>query len=220
VPEIENEGGRWALGLLRSFYADGLVPRELPGWHYDRVHEYFREGSAAMVGDWPGYYGLYRDPGVSKVHDRFAVARYPIGPSGRSTSYGGGHTFALTPRGVEKPEALALLLHLTSPEQQMLEARNGCIPVRRSVMWRMKEEADDANRARLALLERVIAEDILVPPKFASYPRVEEVLWRTVQRAFVGDVSVDEALGEMRRKIERVVAGEPAATGEGSSEDG
>src|SRR5205085_965644 len=62
VPDIENGGGRWALQLLRTFYAEGLVPPELTRWHYDKIHECFRAGRAAMVGDWPGYYGLYSDP--------------------------------------------------------------------------------------------------------------------------------------------------------------
>jgi multiple sugar transport system substrate-binding protein len=205
VPEIENEGGRWALGLLRTFYKEGLVPSELPEWHYDKVHECFRAGHAAMVGDWPGYYSLYRDASISKVHDRLGLGPYPVGPAKKSLSYGGGHTFALTRRGAAKPEALELLLYLTQNGQQLLEARNGCVPVRRSVMQQMKNEADAANRARLTMLEDVITKDILVPPKFASYPKVEEVLWRTVQRAMLNQITVDEALGHMRNQIQQIV---------------
>jgi multiple sugar transport system substrate-binding protein len=205
VPDIENEGGRWALRLLRTFYAEGLVPPELPRWHYDKVHECFRAGGAAMVGDWPGYYSLYRDASVSRVHDRFALSPYPVGPAGKSLAYGGGHTFALTKRGANKPEALDLLLHLTAFEQQLLEARNGCVPVRRSVMKRMQYEADEMNRTRLAMLEQVIAEHILVPPKFARYPEVEEVLWRTVQRAILSRMSVCDALSHMRAQISQIV---------------
>ena len=206
VPEIENEAGRWALGLLRTFYAEGLVPAELPEWHYDKIHECFRAGRAAMVGDWPGYYGLYRDASVSAVHNRLGLSAYPIGPAGKSLSYGGGHTFALTKRGVDKPEALDLLLHLTSFDQQLLEARNGCVPVRKSVMKATQAEADSANRARLSMLEKVIAEHILVPPKFARYPEVEDVLWRTVQRVMVGATSIDEGLNMMTEQIKRIVS--------------
>jgi len=205
VPDIENEAGRWALNFLRTFYMEGLVPRELPDWHYDKVHECFRAGRAAMVGDWPGYYGLYRDPSVSRVHDRLGLIPYPEGPAHKSLSYGGGHTFALTRHGASKPEALKLLLHLTAFEQQMLEARNGCVPVRRSVMQQMQGEADEADRARLAMLEKVIANHILIPPKFARYAKVEEVLWRTVQRAVTGHTTVDEALGSMRDEIKQIV---------------
>lgn len=208
VPDIENEAGRWALGLLRTFYVEGLVPPELPEWHYDKIHECFRAGRAAMIGDWPGYYSLYRDASISKVHDRFGLSAYPVGPAGKSLAYGGGHTFALTRRGANKPEALELLLHLTAVEQQLLEARNGCVPVRRSVMRQMQSEADPANSARLAMLDEVIAEHMLIPPKFARYPEVEEVLWRTVQRVMVNKLAVDEGLRLMREQIRPIVEGD------------
>lgn len=207
VPDIENEAGRWALGLLRTFYVERLVPRELPEWHYDKVHECFRAGRAAMVGDWPGYYGMYRDPSISQVHDRFDLCPYPVGPSGKSLAYGGGHTFGLTRRGAKKAEAIRLLLHLTSFDQQLLEARNGCVPVRRSVMQRFQSETDPANRARLAMLEDVIAEHILIPLKFAEYPDVEEVLWRTVQRVMLNQLGVDEGLRLVTEQIKQIVSG-------------
>jgi multiple sugar transport system substrate-binding protein len=205
VPNIENEGGRWALEFLRACYAEGLVPSALPDWHYDKVHECFRSGRAAMVGDWPGYYSLYRDSTISCVHDRLGVAAYPFGPAGKSLAYGGGHTFALTHAGAQKSEALQLLLYLTAAAQQLGEARQGCVPVRRSVMKQMQSEADTANRTRLALLEDVIADHILIPPKFARYPEVEEVLWRTVQRAFLGQLEIDDALRHMTQQIKAIV---------------
>jgi multiple sugar transport system substrate-binding protein len=205
VPDIENEAGRWALGLLRTFYAEGLVPPELPEWHYDKVHECFRSGQAAMVGDWPGYYSLYRDPSLSRVHDRLGLSPYPNGPAGKSLAYGGGHTFALTTRGASNGDALKLLLHLTAFEQQLLEARNGCVPVRLSVMQRMQSEGDADNRSRLAMLEKVISGRILIPPKFPQYPEVEEVLWRTVQRVIVGQLAVEDALRLMREQIGKIV---------------
>jgi multiple sugar transport system substrate-binding protein len=205
VPQIENEGGRWALQLLRTFYAEGLVPKELPEWHYDKVHQCFRSGHAAMAGDWPGYYGLYRDAHISVVHDRLGLSPYPVGPAGKSLAYGGGHTFALTREGVKKPAALKLLLHLTACEPQLFEARQGCVPVRRSVMQTIKGEADAANRARLDMLATVINEHILIPPKFARYPEVEEVLWRTVQRAILNEVTVDCALSHMTEQISQIV---------------
>jgi len=158
-----------------------------------------------MVGDWPGYYSLYRDAAISKVHDCLGLSPYPVGPGGKSLAYGGGHTFALTRRGANKPEALELLLHLTAAEQQLLEARNGCVPVRRSVMKQMQSEADPPNRARLSMLGNVIAEHMLVPPKYARYPEVEDVLWRTVQRVMVNQLGVDEGLRLMREQIRQIV---------------
>jgi multiple sugar transport system substrate-binding protein len=205
VPDIENEAGRWALQLLRTFYQEGLTPTELPAWHYDKIHECFRAGRAAMVGDWPGYYSLYRNADLSRVHTRLGLSPYPLGPAHKSLAYGGGHTFALTGQGARKPEALELLLHLTAFDQQLLEARNGCVPVRRSVMRQMQNEADAANRARLAMLEQVIANHLLIPPKFARYPEVEEVLWRTVQRVMIDQMTVADGLSRMREQIKQIV---------------
>ena len=105
VPQIENDGGRWALSLLRTLYAEGLVPPAIVDWHYDKVHDCFRDGHAAMVGDWPGYYADYCDPQTSAVYDRFALARYPLGPIGQSLVYGGSHTFALTTQGAASADA-------------------------------------------------------------------------------------------------------------------
>ena len=160
-----------------------------------------------MVGDWPGYYSLYCDPKTSLVHDRLGLSPYPIGPAGKSLAYGGGHTFALTKQGAPKAEALKLLLYLTATEQQLGEARQGCVPVRRSVMKQMQGEASQENHARLAMLEKVIAEHILIPPKFARYPEVEDVLWRTVQKAFLGEVEIDDALRYMTEQISAIVQG-------------
>jgi hypothetical protein len=58
------------------------------------------------------------------------------------------------------------------------------------------------------MLEEVIAGHTLIPPKFARYPEVEDVLWHAVQRAIVGELTVDEALAHMTSQIERIVRGD------------
>jgi len=71
----------------------------------------------------------------------------------------------------------------------------------------MQHEADATNCARLGMLEAVISEHILIPPKFARYPEVEEVLWRTVQHAIAGEIEIDNALRQMREQISEIVPG-------------
>jgi hypothetical protein len=58
------------------------------------------------------------------------------------------------------------------------------------------------------MLDNVIGEHILIPPKFARYPEVEEVLWRTVQRVMVSQLGVDEGLRLMREQIREIVEGD------------
>ncbi len=205
TPDIENEGGTWALNLLRTLYAEHLVPPGTPNWHFDEVHRAFRHGRVAMIGDWPGFYGLHSDPSVSRVADRFAVCPYPSGPGGEALTYGGAHTFALTARGVETPEAIELLMFLAAPDQQLLDARNGSVPPRRSVMRRIQLEASGNAGNRWRALEDVIQKHMLIPPKLACYPRIEDVIWTTVQDCFMGKRGVADALDHIARRIESIV---------------
>jgi len=205
VAEVNNEGGRWALGVLRELYANGAVPKAVAEWHYDEVHRYFREGKAAMVCDWPGYYSSYRDPS-SAVRDRFRVARMPAGRTGRVCCYAGSHTFALTRGGAEKEHARELLRFLTAPEQQALEATQGSVPVRRSVMEEQQKAAQGGEAERLALLGSAIEHDLIIPPKLAYYPRIEDILWRNVRSAMTGETPIPDALVEIERRIEECVA--------------
>ena len=201
APKIDNEGGAWALEILRGMYRSGAAPRESVHWHYDEVHRHFRDGHAAMVCDWPGYYASYTDANSSKVSGRFRVARMPSGPSGARKAYAGCHAFALTKRGAEKPEALELLRFLTSPQQQAMEARQGSVPVRPAILSELIGESDAAGAERWKLLETVLSNDVLVPPALAYYPEIEEILWRTVQSAITGQTEVGQALTSIERRI-------------------
>jgi hypothetical protein len=69
-----------------------------------------------------------------------------------------------------------------------------------------QSETDSANRARLMMLEEVIAGHILVPPKFARYPEIEEVLWHTVQRVMVGELAVEDGLHSMTEQIREIIS--------------
>ena len=204
VPEVNNEGGRWALGVLRELYASG-APDRVAGWHYEEVHRFFRDGYAAMVADWPGFYGSYCEEG-SAVRGRFRVARMPAGPRGRVCCYAGSHTFALTRTGEQKEEARALLRFLTAPEQQALEARQGSVPVRRSVMEELRRAATGQRAERLELLARSIESDLIIPPKLPYYPEIEDILWRTVRAAMMGEVPIPEVLAAIETRIAKCVA--------------
>ncbi|QNI31887.1 extracellular solute-binding protein [Alloacidobacterium dinghuense] len=207
IPDIVSDGGRWALGLLRHMYAEGIAPSQVVDWHYDEVHRSFRDGHVAMIGDWPAYYRAHLDPSQSRVFDRFSVATYPIGPSGFSKTYGGSHTFALTHQGATNPDAIDLLCFLTAPERQLEEASRGSVPVRRSVMRQVLERASESELQRWRTLESVIDQSVLIPPKMKCYPEIEAVLWRTLQKAIVGEISEDEALASIVSQIANIVEG-------------
>jgi multiple sugar transport system substrate-binding protein len=196
VPQLNNEGGRWALQTIRNLYVSAAVPPAIVDWQFDEAHQCFRDGAAAMICDWPGYYASYSSDS-SEVKGKFGLARMPAGPGNTHKAYAGAHTFALTSRGAPKPEAHQLLHFLTCPQQQLAEAERGSVPVRRSVMDKIRGH----NSERWELLEQVIATDTLIPPRLPYYPEIEEILWRTVQSAMIGELSLESALINMENRI-------------------
>ena len=208
-PQFVNEAGEWALGLLRSlYYEDKVCPREVPEWHYDEVAQCFRDGKVAMTTDWPGSFATYKDPGLSKVGDKFAVAIYPIGPSGKRCVYAGGFSYAIPNSCHDREGALALMRFLLSEKMQYEEAKRGAISVRKLAQQKIKEEAipGSLEEKRLKMLEETVANFMLIPPKLAKYPAIEDALWMSLQKGYKGECSVKEALTQAAEKINQILS--------------
>lgn len=206
APRMDDEAGRWALGLLADLY-ERAAPPETPDWHYDEVAACFREGRAAMSTDWPGGFYTYVDPEQSDVVGRFDVALYPEGRAGRSI-YSSSHTFAIPTTVRDRPAAVELLRFLTSRESQAYEARLGTLPARSDSMRDVRAEADAGSLAgqRWGLLEEA-QEAALVPPKHPNYPAVEDAIWEGVRDVFLGNKSVEQALRDTEAAAGRAAEG-------------
>ena len=206
APRMDDEAGRWALGLLKDLY-ENAAPRETPGWHYDEVAACFREGRAAMSTDWPGGFYTYVDPEGSAVADRFDVALYPEGSAGRRV-YSSSHTFAIPSTVRDRPAAVELLRFLTSRDSQAFEAGLGTLPARSDSLGDARSEAEPGSleARRWDLLDKA-RESALVPPKHPNYPAVEDAIWGGIREVFVGGKGVEEALRETEAAAGRAARG-------------
>ena len=204
APRLDDEAGRWALGLLEDLY-ERAAPPETPDWHYDEVAACFREGRAAMSTDWPGGFYTYVDDRQSNVVGRFDVALYPEGPDGRHI-YSSSHTFAIPTTASDRPAAVELLRFLTSRESQAHEARLGTLPARSDSLQDVRSEAGSLAARRWALLGRA-QEAALVPPKHANYPAVEDAIWEGIREALLGNKSVERALEDTEAAARRAAEG-------------
>ena len=204
-PAFASDAGRWAVEQIRDLY-QRVTPRDLVDWHYDDISLAFRAGDAAMVADWPGSYHLYRDPATCRVADRVGLGLLPAGPAGTRAAYAGCHSFAIT-RGARNPDgAAALIRHLTSFESQLGEARQGAIPCRASALDAVRAEA--AGNSLIAERWRLLAETekvMIIPPRFAAYPRCEDALWRNVQQGMMGSVSPADAVRIAAAEVHAIV---------------
>jgi multiple sugar transport system substrate-binding protein len=208
-PVFDSAEGVAAVAYITDLYLTRRVaPRALTEWHYDEISAAFREGRAAMVSDWPGSYHLYKSPATCRVADRVRLAMLPVGSAGIRAAYGGCHSFAI-PRTARNPEGgIALMRYLTSFDAQLGEARAGAIPCRVSALARIREEASgdvtDASRwEMMAETEKIM----IMPPRFAAYPQCEEAIWRSVQKAMVGEISPEDAVARAVTDVRALVEG-------------
>lgn len=212
-PTFNSEAGEWALNFLHRLHAiERVTPADLTeNWYYDEISDRFRKGDVLMIGEWPGFYGLYQKRETCAVIDQFDVAVYPAGPAGIRKSYAGGHTFAI-PKAARDPQGgLALAKYLTSAEVQWYEASvEGHTPVRQSVFEKMKflpsrGDASERDTRRMTALEETINHYAMIPPKFAKYPFIEDILWIGVQEAITGKQTPKECLLLMEKKVQEVL---------------
>jgi multiple sugar transport system substrate-binding protein len=199
-PAFNCAEARWALDwLVEAHRVRRVTPAGLPGWHYDEVSEAFRSGAAAMIGDWPAFYGLlYGSP----VDFAAEPHRYPRGRSRRCV-YAGVHGYAIPASCTYPTEASLLLAHLTSRDSLAVEAAQGAIPPRTDVPIPVSSERDTR---RADLLRATVAQDMLTFPPLPGYPEIEDAGWRSLRAALVGEASVDEALTRVQAEAERVLA--------------
>ena len=211
-PIFNSEAGEWALNFLHRLHSvDRVTPPDLvENWYYDEISDRFRRGDVLMIGEWPGYYGLYQKRETCAIFDQFEVAVYPAGPAGIRKSYAGGHSFAI-PRAARDPEGgLALAKYLTSPVFQWYEASiSGHTPVRQSIFNKMSAQSRkgaERDAKRMAALEETITHYAMIPPKFAKYPFIEDILWSGVQEAMTGTYTAKETLLLMEKQVQEVLA--------------
>ena len=207
-PAFDSPAGYWAADRLTELHHRRRVtPPPLPQWHYDEISASFRRSEAAMVCDWPGGHYLYMDSATCRPAGKIGLALLPAGLTGRRAAYAGCHSFAIARGARNRDGALALLRFFTSKEAQASEARRGAVPVRRSALEQVRREvaADPFEARRWELLARTMAEALIIPPRFASYPACEDAIWRSIQKALTGQLSPVAAVGEARAEIEQVV---------------
>ena len=213
-PTFNSEAGEWALNFLYRLHSvEHVTPPDLiENWYYDELSERFRHGDVLMIGDWPGFYGLYQKRETCPVFDQFDVVVYPAGPAGVRRSYSGGHSFAV-PKAARDPEGgVALAKYLTSAYVQWYEASvGGHTPIRQSVFETMKSSlsgqgVSERDAKRMVALEETITHYAITPPKLADSPLVEDLMASGVQEAITGKQTCKEALLLMERKVHEVLS--------------
>lgn len=212
-PVFSSPAGWWAADALAELHTRRrCTPHALPQWHYDEISACFRRGQAAMVADWPGSDGLYRDANTCVARDDVQLHPLPTGFADKRAAYGGCHSFAIARTARNAAGARRLLQYLTSHESRLFEASHGAVPVTTASMAHVRAEAVASPRQerRWRLLNDQIESALIIPPRFAAYPRCETILWQALQRVMLGEVSARAGLDKAAHDMRAIVKGQTA----------
>ncbi len=197
-PTFNSPAGVEALSFFVDLYNAGAVPAGVPNYLWDDTGLGFGSGTVAMDLDWGGWSAYFNDPANSKVAGNVGVIRAPAGSAGIRTGWSGSHSFSITESCDNKEAAASFVMFLTSPERQIVEARNGMLPTRTAVWDTAMEEFNAAGNTYMAevfsTFRTSMAEDAFTPPLIPEWIEVSNVLWPELQAAIVGDKTAQEAL--------------------------
>lgn len=199
APRMESPEAIEAVRMLASL-AKKVGPA-LPDWHYDQVDDAILAGGVDMAAMWPGGYAAVRS---SPHYEQLQPYPYPAGPAGRFT-YSGCHSWAIPTTCGDRSEALALLHQLAGPEGARLEAANGGATAHVETFAQVTP-VDDTDRRRLELTRDAIADQMITYPPLARFPEIEDAGWSAIRDAILGRRTAEEAVQEVQRTAERVLA--------------
>jgi multiple sugar transport system substrate-binding protein len=206
---IGSPGTVQCLRFLRKLIDDGLVPRDVVTFEWDRSIRLLAHGAAALcVG------GSYERPalaaaaGVSdaELERQFGFAPLPAGPRGTIGTLAGGMVHAIF-RQAENPELAMTLLRrvVSAPSLADMSRRTDQLPSRRAALA-LAAESNGFLADTAQLLEHAV-----VRPSTAAYARVSAQLQVMLESVVVGRRSPQEAAARAAETI-AAITGAPAVS--------
>ena len=106
----------------------------------------------------------------------------------------------------DRARALALLHRLAGPEGARLEAENGGATAHVATFAAVTP-AGETDRRRLELTRAAIADQMITYPAMSRFPEIEDAGWSAIRESLLGERTPDEAVREVQRTAESVLAG-------------
>lgn len=194
-PTLDGPAAVGAAQTLIDLAAVG--PDDLPHWHYDDVDRALLDGRVAMAAAWPGGYGAIA---ASTLADRLRPAPYPGG-----CSYSGSHGWAIPQTCGDVSGAVALVEQLAGTASGLVDARGGSMPANTEAAGALAPN-DAVDAERIAITRNTIEDGMLTYPPLEWFPDIEDASWEALHHALCGDLPAAEAVEQMQRSAESVLA--------------
>ncbi len=195
----------WAVGVLRNFYENGIVPKQITSWQHAEKQRAMQLGQAAMTWDVMGKIHSYNKPDQTEWGS-WTAAPYPLDPSLKSKyEVGPANTefwcMVIPKNAQHKDVSWQFIKYLSSHKSQLAMALNGNGPTRASVF------ADPVYKEKVPyaeILEKAQAVARVPLPGFDKSPQAAEMMDNYIERAMLGDMSPEAAMKELAKKLKEL----------------
>ena len=204
---LDSPGTADSLRYIRDLWQ--YAPVGVESFSFPEAWDAFMLGRAAMMIEASAAAPEVENPDKSLVAGNVGYSPLPAGPAG---AYSGvwGWSFAMTDDSENKEAAWAMIAYLTSEGLQSDYLANGGIVSRASALGDPALQAQyPYYQATLDTLEQAAALNeqglsvVLPTPKWSQ---VSEVMGTEGGRAFIGEISVEEAISSMQTQVSEVLA--------------
>lgn len=190
---------RRAFDFYVGLFREGLAPT-VSNTEISNLYQEFARGRIAMYITGPWNLGEFSRRLPPELRDRWATAPLP-GPDGPGVSIAGGSSLVVFRASRNKREAWQLIQYLSRPSAQVEFYRlTGDLPARRDA-WRDSTLA--GNRYARAFREQL--DRVRPTPKVPEWEQIATQVYEHAETAIRGDVSVDQALVELDRDVDRIL---------------
>ena len=204
---LDSPGTVASLEYIRDLWQYGPVGVE--SFSFPEAWDAFMLGRAAIMIEASAAAPEVENPDKSLVAGMTGYSPLPAGPAGAFSGVW-GWSYAMMEDSMQKEATWAFIAYLTSEGLQADYLANGGIVSRASALGDAElQAANPYYEATLATLEQAAAlgelglSVVLPTPKWSQ---VSEIMGIEGARAFIGEISVDEAIASMQAQVSEVLA--------------
>ncbi|MFM7086313.1 MAG: ABC transporter substrate-binding protein [Cyanobium sp.] len=205
---FDSPAGRRAFAFWTDLYRRGLLPREVVSQGYRRAIELYQAGDLAQVATGPDFLRNLQTnaPGIA------AATRAWPPLSGADGAVNVAVMNLVVPRQSPRAaEALDFALFLTDASNQLAFAREArVLPSSRQALLQLQRDLSRPVAGEAALVQqarRLSADGLqrarVLVPATPGVKRLQAIVYTQLQRAMLGEISSDAAVGEARRQWDR-----------------
>ena len=197
---INSPQARKGMKFLVEGFEKGYIPDAAITYKEEESRRAFQSGKLLFLRNWPYVYGLAQEEG-SEVAGKFDVAPLP-GPNGQGVSTLGGHNLAISAFSDAKKSARDFLKFMISKKvQRFALTKQSYAPVLASLY---DEKKLVEQFPYLPTLKKSIA-TAKPRPVTPYYNGISLAIQKHTYRALQGDKSVDQAIKDLEKELQRIV---------------